>query len=195
MYLSALMIGAIISGQHKLLEELKNAPNIVKSVIQNSESIIKKINSVSDFQNIFFLGSGPLYGIACEATLKMMEMTISNTISVPFLESRHGPRSLIDEKSLVIGLYSNAGIGYEAKVMDELTLNHNATTVALNPNSEWETGNCTYKISINSKWPDYILGLAYLPVIQLLAFYRAMAKGVNPDTSRYLTQYIEIEKV
>jgi glucosamine 6-phosphate synthetase-like amidotransferase/phosphosugar isomerase protein len=31
--------------------------------------------------------------------------------------------------------------------------------------------------------------------MQLLAYYRAVAKGVNPDVSRHLTQHIAIEPV
>jgi glucosamine--fructose-6-phosphate aminotransferase (isomerizing) len=194
MYLAALMAGAIVSGQDEVLETLKNAPQIVDGIVQSTEGTIIDATNVKDFKNIFLLGSGPLYGIAREATLKMMEMTISDAICVPFLESRHGPRSLIDEGSLVIGFYSHAGRGVEAAVMDELTRNHGASTVAVVPTSDWESGACSYKVAAGCDWPDGIQGLAYLPILQLLAYYRAVAKGVNPDTSRNLTSYIEIAR-
>ena len=194
MYLAAQMVGAIVSGQDKTLNALINAPAIVSRIIQSIEPTIASIYKDQDFQNIFYLGSGPFYGIAREGTLKMMEMTISNTICVPFMESRHGPRSLIDENSLVIGLYSRAGRGYEAKVMDELTRNHGAKTVAIIPDSSWETGEVSYKLPADCDWQDEILPVSYLPAIHLLAYYRALAKGVNPDTSRNLTAYIEIAR-
>jgi glutamine---fructose-6-phosphate transaminase (isomerizing) len=195
MYLASIMIGAILSRQDDTLKALENAPALVEPIIQGLEPSIVKIFDHSPFQNIFYLGSGPLYGIAREATLKMMEMTISDTICVPFLESRHGPRSLIDEKTLVVGLFSRAGSGYEAKVIDELTKKHGATTTAIIPDAAWETGEVSYSLPVNVAWPDEILGLAYLPVTQLLAYYQALAKGVNPDTSRNLTAYIEIARV
>jgi glucosamine--fructose-6-phosphate aminotransferase (isomerizing) len=194
MYLAAQMVGALISGQDKTLQDLISSPAIVSSIVQSSESIIKHANNLRQFQNIFCLGSGPLYGIAQEATLKMIEMTISDTICVPFMESRHGPRSLIDDRSLVIGLYTRAGSGYEAKVMDELTRNHKAVTVAICPDTSWDTGKVSYKIPVNCAWQDEILGLSYLPVIQLLAYYRAVVKGVNPDKSRNLTSFVEIAR-
>jgi glutamine---fructose-6-phosphate transaminase (isomerizing) len=195
MYLAALMIGAMLSGQEKTLQQLEQAPALVDSILQASEPVIARLFDQRWFQNIFYLGSGPLYGVAREATLKMMEMTISDTICVPFLESRHGPRSLIDEKTLVVGLYSRAGLGYEAVVMDELTEKHHATTAAIIPSPDWQTGQVSYSLPVGADWSDDILGLAYLPVTQLMAYYHALAKGVNPDTSRNLTTYIEIERL
>jgi glucosamine--fructose-6-phosphate aminotransferase (isomerizing) len=194
MYLAAQMVGAIISRQVKTLNSLKNAPGIVKRIIADVEETIKEIYKDKIFKNIFYLGSGPFYGVARESTLKMIEMTISDTICVPFMESRHGPRSLIDENSLVVGLYGRAGNGYEAKVMDELTRNQGANTVAIIPDPNWDSGKVTYKLSVDCDWPDDILGLSYVPCIHLLAYYCAVAKGVNPDTSRNLTSYIEIAR-
>jgi glutamine---fructose-6-phosphate transaminase (isomerizing) len=195
MYLTALMVGALISRQDKIFQDLVNSPAIVNSIVQGAEATIREVFQDRQFQNIFCLGSGPLFGIAQEATLKMIEMTISDTICVPFMESRHGPRSLIDEGSLVIGLYTRAGSGYEARVMEELTRNHKAVTVAICPNAEWDTGEVSYKIPVNCAWQDDILGLSYLPAIQLLAYYQAVAKGVDPDKSRNLTSFVEIAQI
>jgi glucosamine--fructose-6-phosphate aminotransferase (isomerizing) len=121
-------------------------------------------------------------------------MSLSNGMSFPFLESRHGPRALIDENSLVIGLYSRAGLGYEAQVMDELTRKHEATTLAIVPAEDWECGSVTYKVATGCDWPDELLGLSYLPALYMLAYYRALACGINPDASRFLTHHIEIDR-
>jgi len=195
MYLATQMVGAMISGQDEIFNILRNAPSVVERIIRRSESTAQEINDQHVINNIFFLGSGPLYGIALEATLKTLEMTLSNTFNFTFLESRHGPRSLIDDHTLVVGLYSHAGLNYEAQVMSELTQNHHATTVAITPNPQWETGKVSYHIPIDINWPDSILGLSYLPVIHWLAYYRAVANQVNPDTSRNLTPYIEITRM
>jgi glutamine---fructose-6-phosphate transaminase (isomerizing) len=192
MYLAALMVGALLANQSDTLEILKASPTVVDPVIQSIEPIVKNIFENKRFQNIFCLGSGPLHGIALEATLKMIEMSISNVLCFPVLESRHGPKSLIDENSMVVALYSQGGLNYEADLMSELTRVHRATTVAIIPDASWNTGEVTYKLPVNCAWPDGILGLSYLPVIQLLAYYLACSKGVDPDSPRNLTAYIEI---
>ncbi len=76
--------------------------------------------------------------------------------------------------------------------MDELTRKHGATTVAVVPDASWDAGEVIHKIPVNCNWNDYVVGLAYGPVTQLMAYYHAVAKGVDPDKSRNLTSYIEI---
>ena len=57
----------------------------------------------------FFLGSDALYGIACEAMLKMKEMSLAYSEAYHTLEFRHGPMSMVDgADSLVIGLITSA---------------------------------------------------------------------------------------
>jgi len=65
-------------------------------------------------------------------------------------------------------------------------------SVALVPDADWETGDARYVVPVGLRWPDAIQGLAYLPVMHLMAYYRAVAKGVNPDTSRNLSIYVDL---
>jgi glucosamine--fructose-6-phosphate aminotransferase (isomerizing) len=192
MLLASLLAGAMLSDDEKAISILRQAPSTVDDILAQAEPLAKIISQAQEYQNIFCLGSGPLYGTAQEGTLKMIEMSLSNSLSFPFLESRHGPRALVDENSLVIGLYSHAGLGYEAQVMDELTRSHRATTVAIVPHQNWSTGKVTLTIATGCDWPDALLGLSYLPVLYLLAYYRALTCDVNPDISRNLTHHIEI---
>jgi glucosamine--fructose-6-phosphate aminotransferase (isomerizing) len=194
MFMAAQMVGALISGQRDVFQTLQTAPDIVNHLIETTEPAIESILRRRQYRAFVFLGSGPLYGVARDAALKMMEMSLSYTMSFPFLESRHGPRSVIDEGALVVGLYSHGGLGYEADVIEECTKHLKATTVAISPSSHWQTGKASYSIPVNCDWPDGILGLAYLPVIQLMAYYWAVSKGINPDLSRNLTPFIEIER-
>jgi len=195
MFLTAQMIGALLSGQEETLNILKTSPAAVKNIVGGSEPSIELIFRDHTYQNIFYLGSGPFYGAARDATLKMMEMSLSEVLCFPFLESRHGPKSLIDENSLVIGLYSQAGSRYEAQLMEEYTTKHHATTVAIVPDMNFETGRVTFRLPTGCRWPDSIQALAYLPIVQLMAYYRALSKGVDPDHSRNLTQFIEIRQL
>jgi glucosamine--fructose-6-phosphate aminotransferase (isomerizing) len=192
MLLAAQMIGAIISRDDQTLATLQAAPAICDRVLAQAEPIAQAIMEHKPYQNVFYLGAGPTLGIARDAQLKMMEMSLSDTMCYTFMESRHGPRSLITEDSLVIGLCTHAGLGLEANLLAEYTQQHGATTVAITPVAGWRSGNPTFSIPVSCDWGDHILGLPYSPVMQLLAYYRALAKGVNPDVSRNLTQHIAI---
>jgi len=193
MYLATQLAGMQLGQQQENIGILKSAPKLFDGIIQRTEEQIAKIIQAGDFNRIIYLGSGPLNGIAREATLKIMEMSFSNVFCFPFLESRHGPRSLIDEKTLVIGLLSHSGLKHEARVLHEYTQDFGATSLAIVPNQNWGTDNATHVISTLQDWPDEILGLSYLPVIQLIGYYRALKLGANPDKSKNTTAFIEID--
>jgi glucosamine--fructose-6-phosphate aminotransferase (isomerizing) len=194
MYLALQLICSLLAGDEQISKLLKSAPRLVNNILNASEPIAEKIARRASYHNSFWLGSGPLYGIAREANLKLTEMSITDAFSYPFLESRHGPRSLIDPQTLVVGMFSRAGSAYETKVIQEYTHNLHAVSVAITPNGHFDPEACTYHIPVHADWPDEIIGLAYLPVTHLIAYYWAIAKGVNPDLSRNTTAFVEIAR-
>ncbi len=194
MLIFAFAMAAFQSGNRTAVELLKSAPAKASAIIKNCENPIKDLFDRKHYQNIFILGGGFSYGIALEAGLKCMEMSNSAAFSYTFMESRHGPRSIIDENSLVVGLYSQSGLHYEAQVMEELTTKHKATTLAITPGKSWETGKVSASTSLDCDWPDSLTSLLYLPPVQLLAYHCALSKGLNPDIARLHTLFVEIER-
>ena len=81
--------------------------------------VARKLGTDNQINQVFFLGSGPRHGLASEASLKLKEMT--QTVSEPFhfFEFRHGPISMVDERTLVVGMVSEASYGHEMAVMEE----------------------------------------------------------------------------
>jgi D-tagatose-bisphosphate aldolase class II non-catalytic subunit len=67
-----------------------------------------------------FLGRGPLFGIALEGALKLMEMSQIMTQAFHPLEYRHGPISLVDGKTAAVMLYSSDQRKAETKLVREL---------------------------------------------------------------------------
>jgi glucosamine--fructose-6-phosphate aminotransferase (isomerizing) len=68
-----------------------------------------------------YLGAGPLYGIAGEGSIKVQEMSLSYAHTYHTMEYRHGPVSLVDDKTLAVLLYSSDTREEEAKLAAELT--------------------------------------------------------------------------
>jgi len=63
-----------------------------------------------DFRRAIFLGSGPLLGAARECHLKLQELTagaVSCTFD-SFLGFRHGPRAVVDPRTLLVFLFSGS---------------------------------------------------------------------------------------
>ncbi|MGZ7222916.1 SIS domain-containing protein, partial [Streptococcus pyogenes] len=62
-----------------------------------------------DFDRVIYLGAGGFYGLSHESQLKILELTagkIATMYETP-LGFRHGPKSLINENTIVIEYISN----------------------------------------------------------------------------------------
>src|SRR5690606_13567687 len=81
------------------------------------------------FQRVFYLGSGALYGLACEAMLKMKEMSLTHAEAFHTLEFRHGPKSMVDSETLIVGLLDGQN-EIELAVIEEMRA-LGATTITL----------------------------------------------------------------
>lgn len=131
------------------------------------------------FTRYFYLGSGPRYGLACEAMLKMKEMSLTHAEAFHPMEFRHGPKSMVDEQTLVVGLLSEQGYVEEKAVLNEMRL-LGATTIELstNPDADFNV-------------PENPL-VHYLPPLQWLAYHRAVKKALDPDHPRHLEQVVQL---
>jgi glucosamine--fructose-6-phosphate aminotransferase (isomerizing) len=120
-----------------------------------------------------YLGAGANYGIATEGGLKLQEMSISYSQSFHPLEYRHGPISLIDDRSLVVMVYSDT-VEEEAKVVADVQAK-GARVIGFGGPGD---------IRIDAT------GLACLPALQMLGEMVALQKGINSESPRHLTKVV-----
>ena len=138
----------------------------------------------------FFLGSGALYGIACEAMLKMKEMSLSYSEAYHTLEFRHGPMSMVGADSLVIGLISPGAARHEGRVLQEMAA-LGATVLAIGP----ELGGFQHQVDLPADLPAWSMPVLYLPALQLLAYRRAIYNGCDPDQPHQLSAVISLDDI
>lgn len=184
MYVAASAVCARMAGRGDLIEAMWKLPDVGNWLIGNYESDAKEIGRNLDFDRFYFLGSGIRYGLACEVNLKMKEMTLTHSEPFHFLEFRHGPMSMVNPHAVVVGLLSDVNGSHEAKVLSEMnTLG--ATVVSL--------GESKVDVEFESMIPESVRGVLYLPVLQLMAFHRSVAKSLNPDKPNHLTAVVSLD--
>ena len=184
MYVAASVFCARMAGQKHLLDAMIRLPEIGNSMIGKYESFAKQIGENLEFDRFYFLGSGSRYGLACEVNLKMKEMTLTHSEPFHFLEFRHGPMSMVNENAVVVGMLSDANRDHEAKMLSEMEM-LGATVAGL--------GEFDADVQFQSGIPESVRGVLYLPVLQLMAFYRSVAKGLNPDKPNNLTAVVKLD--
>lgn len=169
------------------IEELKKLPGVFSNLVKQYEPLIKTIAEDKKYQHFVFLGSGLNYGLASEVMLKMKEMSTSISEVFHFMEFRHGPMSMITERSLVIGLVSDSRKEEELKVLQDMKA-LGATTMALVDHADGVKAD--HIIEFGTTISDEARGALYLPVLQLLGYYHSLSKGLDPDQPTNLSAVV-----
>jgi tagatose-6-phosphate ketose/aldose isomerase len=138
------------------------------------------------FERVVYLGSNALRGLAEEAALKLLELTdggIVATYDSP-LGFRHGPKTIINDKTLVVLFLTNQPYTrqYDLDLLRELQRDGKAgQVIALNAGSNVEANPDFVQISGLEQADDLELALPYIVFAQMFAFMQSLAHGITPD--------------
>jgi glutamine---fructose-6-phosphate transaminase (isomerizing) len=184
MYVAVTAFCACIAGRADALAAMSRLAENGNSLIAKYESFAKEIGENLNFDRFYFLGSGIRYGLACEVNLKMKEMTLTHSEPFHFMEFRHGPMSMVNQNAVMVGMLSDSNRVHETKVLSEMkTLG--GTVIGF--------GEDEAEVEFKSGIPESVSGVLYLPILQLMAFYRALTKGLNPDKPNNLTAVVKLD--
>ena len=184
----------LITNKLNLLENFIDNNNTFYNSFYEYASIIEKIILKNNFNKFVFLGSGPYYGVAREAELKVKEMSLSNTEAFQTLEYRHGHKSVINSDTLIIFLISNIGTDYELKVAQEFKeLGASTLLIGDRISKSKRLGNYGYLIDIDLGVEDTFKTVFYQLFGQLIGYYQAIKKGIDPTNPKNLDYYVTID--
>jgi glucosamine--fructose-6-phosphate aminotransferase (isomerizing) len=184
MFVAATALSALLAGREDLRATMSKLPEVGARLISRYEDLSIHLGQNLEFDRFYFLGSGLRYGLACEVNLKMKEMTLTHSEPFHFLEFRHGPMSMVNEKAVIAGMLSEKNRGHERAVLDEM--NAKGGTILALAESDAD-------VVFASGIPESVHGVLYLPILQLMAFHRSLAKGLDPDRPNNLTAVVKLD--
>jgi glucosamine--fructose-6-phosphate aminotransferase (isomerizing) len=167
------------------LAELSRLPAACQTLVSTYQSLAQNLGSDSAIERFYFLGSGPRYGLACELSLKMKEMSLSHSEPFHFMEFRHGPRSMVTPETLIVGLVSEANRAHELAVLEDMRAQGGRILALAERDAD---------VSFASGIGEAARNALYLPIGQLLAFERAVHKGLNPDQPHNLVAVVRLDQ-
>jgi glutamine---fructose-6-phosphate transaminase (isomerizing) len=179
----------LAAGNSDSLSDLRCVSDYFQPLMGQYEPLIQSLANDSRLERFIFLGSGHNYGLACEAMLKMKEMSLSSSEAFHFMEFRHGPKSVVTPSTLIVGLLSDTAYDQEIKVLKEMQA-LGATILAIVDTNKGVPAD--HVIELHSNLPEYYRAVLQLPVLQLLAFYRAYKNGLNPDQPNNLDAVVRL---
>jgi glucosamine--fructose-6-phosphate aminotransferase (isomerizing) len=189
MLLALQIVAARVGHDDTLLDGMRGLPAMFSEQLSETEALAKRLGEDRAHDTVIFLGLGPNHGLAEEATLKLKEMTQATCEAYNPLEFRHGPISIVDERTLVILFEGMRERAYLPDVRRDLK-RHGARVVAIGPHGDAEVDE---RLVIGGALPDLARCVLYLPFAQLLACHRALALGLDPDRPRNLTQVVVLD--
>jgi glucosamine--fructose-6-phosphate aminotransferase (isomerizing) len=136
----------------------------------------------TDVKRVHLLGDGRFWPVALEGALKLKESVLLDAEGFETFEHRHGPRSLVDEDTLVIGMLHPDATEPALEVLRELE-GYGARVATLAVEGVPPLG-------VSLRWPrGWSLPfdvMAPMTVLQAFALRVAQARGLNPDSPRHL---------
>ncbi len=189
----AVVMSYYVGGKKEKIAQLKDYAANAESFLKATDEMAKKIVAEHPECNLFItLGQGINYGIANECMNKMKEMSLSNSEAYYTLEYRHGPMSLVDDKTLIILLGNEDTVDGDAKLLTQMK-EYGAKVLAIGNNASKDFTDVDYTLDM----PYGYDSLQNAPIIgyigQLIGYYVAELKNLNADSPRHLTQAIVIK--
>lgn len=189
MLLAMQFVAAKLTGQTSFLDALEQVPALVEKCLTKYQGPLEKF-AQRPFEDVAVLGQGALYPIASEVALKVMESSSSYAQYFHTLEFRHGPKSIIDDRALVIGLIGNESEAEEVRVLQEMK-ELGASTIAIVCHETPAIRKAAdLVIDLSSSLPSLSLLIAYVVWGQLLGSFVGLAKGLNPDEPVNLSRVV-----
>lgn len=164
----------------------------VNQIIELGNEVIARESEIerlldTDFERVTYLGSSVQAGIAREVQLKILELTAGAKATQydSSLGFRHGPKSFVNDSSLVFVFVSNDDYTrqYDIDMLEELRLDKVANTVcAIQVNAD--TNHKGTAFALDEKYnmiPDGYLALPYTVFGQIVSLLTAVKVGNTPD--------------
>lgn len=189
-YTIVALLAAYWADDNRLVSDIKSVISVGNDFMQKNESSLKEIAETA-WDNAVILADGELQGLSAEAALAFTEISQIPAVYHHLLDVRHGPMVLIDQKTIVIARLTCNGWKYQKELLVDIAAK-GSKIIALT-DDDCEIPECVrFNIPV-SKDLDYVsTGILFIFISQIIAYYKAIQKGLNPDKPDGLDAWIKL---
>lgn len=172
---------------------IEKKEKFVKKIISMGNEVIHREAEIQDiinldFDRIVYLGSGSLSGLTREAQLKVLELT-AGKITTMFDSSmgfRHGPKSFVNEKTLVFVFVNNQPYTrqFDIDILEEINadkISIKTLSIDVSGKLNFSGDRFTFENGCESI-PDGYLALSYVMFAQTVSLLSSIKVDNTPDT-------------
>jgi fructoselysine-6-P-deglycase FrlB-like protein len=183
---------------NKRASEITQIPGLIGTTLEATEEAVRAIAEDPGIERFFFLGSGAMKGLADECVLKMTEMALETAFTYRALEFRHGPKAILNSRDQLVIFPVRAESRYLATLIEEIEATDARWLVIGPPELSVENGpspgfarspGCSV-LTIAGEVSEVFRPALCAHAGQLLAYWRAEARGLNPDRPPHLVRTV-----
>lgn len=182
-----------ILSDHKIrfdFAELEKLQGLVQRVLNLDNKIRSMVNSLDhNIKDIYILGRSIHYPIALEGSLKIKELAYIHAEGIAAGELKHGPLALIDKESVVIVLNPD-----DETYKDVVSSTHEIKSRGAFIIGISDLQNDLYDLFIElPKLDNYLYPLVEIIPLQIMSYYLAIQKQLDPDYPRNLAKSVTVK--
>ena len=176
--------------------DLESLPDLVERCLtkENLEKIQYYASRYYGDHDAFYIGRNMDSAVCLEGSLKLKEIAYLHSEAYPAGELKHGPISLIQERTLVVALATSKTLFDKtmANVREVRARGADVLCVTLDALAEAAGENTHGVIPVPEGNPMFQPSLSLIP-LQLFAYYVAMQRGCDVDKPRNLAKSVTVE--
>lgn len=180
----------------RLVAALQKAPDAVQYVIDKCEEKCKYIaTKLITADSLLYIGRGLDYALSMEGSLKLKEVSYIHSESYAAGELKHGTISLIDKDMPVIAVATQTDV-IPKTISNIVEVKSRGAKIILVCTDtcarELKEGVADYVIEIPHS-DELLMPITAVVPLQILAYYTAINRGVDPDKPRNLAKSVTVE--
>ncbi|MDD5254017.1 MAG: glutamine--fructose-6-phosphate transaminase (isomerizing) [Candidatus Nanoarchaeia archaeon] len=176
---------------HSLIEEISRLPEKARMIFNDSEKIRKIADDLKESKAFLFLGRGINFPVALEGALKLKEISYIHAEGYPTAEMKHGPIALIENGFPVIFVLNKDNLTKKClSNIEEIKSRGGKIIIVTNDRELEEVSDEIIYVPFTKEELSPILNVIPL---QLLSYYIADLKGIDPDKPRNLAKSVTVE--
>ena len=180
--------------ERRLAHLLMETPRLIREALKVEATIAAAAEEASHARSILYIGRGMAYPIALEAALKLKEISYIHAEGYASGELKHGPIALIDEVTPVFAIAPHDHL-FEKTIsnVQEIAARKGRVTLFSDALGIEESGDVARHTIEAPKADPFVAPIVYSPLIHLLAYHVAVAKGTDVDQPRNLAKSVTVE--
>lgn len=178
----------------RLTAQVYRSPKAIRDIIDNKDKCQYIASKLVNVETLFFIGRSFDHALSLEGSLKLKEITYIHSEAYAAGELKHGTISLIEDNIPVITVATQQDVlAKTISNMEEVKARGAFIIAVCRKGTVFSDDTVDLKLEIDADLDDMLIPLPTVCALQLIAYYTAVLRGIDPDKPRNLAKSVTTE--